>query len=1054
MTKIVFSALASMVMLLAIHTVLSAQEELRFDRFASEEYKISKGLSQNSVNCIFQDNKGFMWFGTWDGLNRYDGSSFISYRPSVIPTGESLNNQTIHSIAEDKYGYMWLGTDKGLFRFDRKKQEFRNFLNDPLNRTSISCDTINVVLVNSDGTLWLGTNTGLDLFDPVSGKAKRFVVSEYGNNLRRISCLEPDNFGNLWIGTRTGLFLYLKNKGTVSEICNTCPEIINCNITALYSGRSNMMWVGTVNGLYKMDTQSRKVLLYKTFAGIESAEEVSRWITAITEGDNGNLWVGTYGNGIYLMSEITGKTTNVVHNPDQNHSLSNNYISALLKDHQGNIWVGTAWKGVCKFNPHAYRFSHFQHTPHNPASLSNNIVWSFLELPDGKIWVATDGGINILNPATEKFSAISYRPNDEYALSGNNTRSFCADKNGNIWIGYLFSGLSCYNPATRKLKHYQNNPGCSNCLSNNTVWDILLDQNGKLWLGTFDGLNILDPETETFSQLPEGAEGKGLSHSVIFSLLEDTKGNIWIGTNNGLNKYDPRKKTFTHYLSTPDCKNCISNNNVFGMYEDDDGILWIGTMGGGLNRLDPQTEKFTVFNEATGIANNVVYDIIPDNNGNLWITTNHGVSQYNKSSGQFTNFDVSDGLQGYEHNLGAAYKNSKGELFFGGMNGFNILNPEKVPDRKIPARLWVSGFRIFSNTSYREYQNNDTIVLNYKDNFFTFLFSSIDFNDAAKMQYEYRLENIDKRWRRTDAQNAMAEYTNIAPGYYVFRLRSISPYQGIKQQEIRITVIITPPWYATWTFRISAGLAGLVLLTAIIIGRIRRLRKKHAMAQQLLDLEKRLFDTERKALRLQMNPHFIFNTLNAIQYFIFQNDKLSANRYISMFSKLMRQILVNSQYNTIMLKDEIDALELYIELELLRFGDKFEFRIIVRPDESILDKYIPSMILQPYIENAIRHGLIYREEKGLLKIEISEKEEGKVVCMIEDNGVGRERAEEIRKRTKPEHVSMGTKITESRLKLMSNLYKSEMSVTVTDLKDENGMAAGTRIELIIPTFEK
>jgi ligand-binding sensor domain-containing protein len=972
----------------------------------------------------------------------------------VIPTGESLNNQTIHSIAEDNEGYLWLGTDKGLFRFDRKKQEFKNYPHSAEDASSISCDTINVVLKGHDGILWLGTNSGLDKFDIKSGKAIRYSKSENGNRISRISCLGQDASGSLWIGTRYGLFLLRNNKGLISDICNTSPEIISCNITSLFPGSHDFMWIGTINGLYKMDTKSGKVLMYKSFTGIESSEPNSQWVTAIAEDNKGELWVGTYGNGIFLMNETTGKTTNIVHNPDNSHSISNNYISSLLLDNQGNIWAGTAWKGVCKFNPEAYRFTHYQHISHNPGSLSNNIVWSFLELPDGKIWVATDGGVNIFNPATDKFTSLTYRTDDEYSLSGNNTRSFCIDRKGNIWIGYLFSGLSCYNPSTRKLKHYSNIPGCNNCLSNNTVWDILMDRNGKLWLGTFDGLNLLDPESETFTHFSGNADGSGLSHSIVFSMLEDHNGNVWIGTNNGLNKFDPVKKSFTHYLSTPGCQNCISNNNIFGLYEDDKGIVWIGTMGGGLNRFDPSDGKFTVYNEGNGLANNVVYDIVQDNSGNLWITTNHGISQFNPATGQFTNFDVSDGLQGYEHNLGAAYKNSKGELFFGGMNGFNILNPEKVPGRKKPSPLWITGFRIFSTTSYREYQDKDTITLNYRDNFFTFLFATIDFNDAAKMQYEYRLDHIDKQWRRTDAQSAFAEYTNIAPGKYTFRLRSISPYQGVKQNEIQITVIIHPPWYATWIFRISVILSVLLLLTAIIVGRIQRLRKKHAMAQAMLDLEKRLFDTERKALRLQMNPHFIFNTLNAIQYFIFQNDKLSANRYISMFSKLMRQILVNSQYNTIMLKDEVEALELYIELELLRFGDKFEFRILVRPDETILERYIPSMILQPYIENAIRHGLIYREEKGLLKIEISEYEKGKVVCMIEDNGVGRERAEEIRKRTKPEHVSMGTKITESRLKLMSNLYKSDMSVTVTDLKNEKGLASGTRIELIIPTFEK
>lgn len=1036
----------------ALYVNAQIEHNLRFDRYASEEYRVTKGLSQNTVNCIMQDSYGFLWFGTWDGLNRYDGKNFVSYKPSRQKANESLSNQTVHSMIEDDKGYLWIATDKGLCCFDRKNQEFNYYMSVQGDETTLSSDTVNVILPGNDGSIWVGTNNGLNKFDPVSGKCVRYMKAGSDHMIRTVNCMVKDRSGNLWIGMTDGLLKYDAGAGTFSIYGEKQGEFTSNKITSLYIDKEEILWVGTDNGLQKIDTGTGKVIMVFSFKRNESRTQFNQWITAILEDSEGTFWIGTYGNGLLLMDKNGNNIRYYSNLSGDNHSLSNDYISTIFEDDQGNIWVGTSWKGVNKYNPHAYNFIHYRHTPYNPQSLSNNIVWSFLEMPDGKIWVATDGGVNIFDPGNETFTSISYKKDDPGSLAGNNVRSFCKDKKGNIWIGYLLSGLSCYNPATKKMKHYSNSPGCDNCLSNNTVWDILVDRNGMVWLATFNGLDCLDPETGTFVTYKEGPEGKGLSNSIVYSLLEDHLGNIWIATNYGLNRFDIKTKVFSTFICTAGCANCISNNNVFGLYEDKQGILWIGTMGGGLNRYDPKTKKITVYTESNGLANNVVYDIVPDKDNHLWLSTNHGISKFDPSTGIFTNYDVTDGLQGFEHNLGAAYRNSEGELFFGGMNGFNILKTEKLPDKKNISPVLITGFRIFNEVNYREYTDGDTIVLDYKDNFFTFLFAMLDFSDASKIQYEYLLENIDKIWHRTDAQRQFAEYTNIEPGKYKFHLRSIVPNPGIKTKETCIVLIINPPWYATWLFRSLAIFIIVVTISVVVWLSIRRARRRHAIAKAMLDMEKRLFDTERKALRLQMNPHFIFNTLNAIQYFVFQSDKLSANRYISMFSKLMRQILVNSQNNTILLKDEIEALELYIELELLRFGDKFEYRIIVRPDESILQKYIPSMILQPYVENAIRHGLIYREEKGLLKIEISASGDEKVVCLIEDNGVGRERAEEIRKRTKPEHVSLGTKITESRLKLMNNLYKSEMTISIIDLKDEKNEAIGTRAEIIIPTF--
>ncbi|MBI5541598.1 MAG: histidine kinase [Bacteroidia bacterium] len=473
-----------------------------------------------------------------------------------------------------------------------------------------------------------------------------------------------------------------------------------------------------------------------------------------------------------------------------------------------------------------------------------------------------------------------------------------------------------------------------------------------------------------------------------------------------------------------------------------------------MNKFDVKKNKFTYYTDKEGLPNNVVYAVVPDKSGYFWLNTNHGLCRFNPINGACVNYDVKDGLQSYEYNGGAQCRTHNGEIFFGGMNGFNLFAPDEIPNRQIPPRPVITSFRIFNELNYREYFNGDTIQLNYSDNFFSFEFASLDLSNGSNLFYEFKLENVNKYWIKTDADHRLSEFTNIAPGVYKFRVKSSSTNYFGESEETVITLIILPPWWQTWTFRILLAFTIILIIVYIVRTQLKRIRRKNEIERTMLEMEKKIFDTERKALRLQMNPHFIFNTLNAIQYFIFQNDKLSANKYISMFSKLIRQILINSQQNTILLRDYLTALELYIELELLRFENLFDFKISVFPDDSILDYQIPSMILQPYVENAIRHGLIHRKEKGMLQITVRKEEAGRILCSIEDNGIGREKAEEIRLKTKPDHQSLGTQITESRLRLINKLYGSEMFINTFDLTDSKGNPIGTKVELNIPVMEK
>jgi ligand-binding sensor domain-containing protein len=1034
-----------------------AQDSLhfRFNHYSSEDTKIVKGISQNSVNCILQDSKGFMWFGTWDGLNRFDGLNFVIYLPGIKENIQNLGNQTIRSLYEDKDENLWVGTEWGLALLNRKTQLFHKFIANPKNPNALNCDTVNCILEDNDGLLWIGTTHGINVLDKKTGIFSHYTRRNGSLTSDTIQNIFRDKAGLIWIATKNGLTDYNKKTGKFRKYFHSTTNqnsLCNNDISSILQDKNGLIWLGTTNGLNSYNPEKNIFTLYNNVQNdIHSSN--TNIITSILEDRKGRFWVGTLGGGLNLFDKITGKFYSYKNNPSDQNSLTNNFINCLYEDNTGIIWIGNRYKGIDKIDPNCFSFDVYRHIPYNQNSLCNNVIWSVFEDDNNLLWIGTAGGLNIWDRKKNIWMQLINEPGKINAFSSNSIRSIFKDKNGIMWIGTDDAGVDRFDPVTSEIINFSNNTNNKNYICNNTIWNIFQDKAGFIWFGTSNGLAKYDPKQNSFvffKNIP--TDPTSLSNNLVYNVFQDSKENIWIGTNDGLDLYNPIQNNFKVYKTNSIKGTSINNNTIFSVFEDNVGYLWICTMGGGLNKYNIKKNNFTYYTDREGLPNNVVYAVIQDKYGFFWLSTNHGLCRFNPISGACINYDVKDGLQSYEYNGGAQLKTRNGELFFGGMNGFNLFSPEEIPERKNPPPPVLTGFRIFNEQNYREYNNGDTIELSYFDNFFSFEFSSLDFSNGSNLFYEFKLENINYSWTNTDADHRMAEYTNIQPGTYKFKVRASSTNYFGDSKETCIIIIIKPPWWKTWAFRISLTLIILLLIGFIIRSQLKRIRRKNEFERTMLEMEKKIFETERKALRLQMNPHFIFNTLNAIQYFIFQNDKLSANKYISMFSKLIRQILINSQQNTILLKDDLIALELYIELELLRFENMFDFKISVIPDESILEYHIPSMILQPYVENAIRHGLIHRKDKGFLKITVKKEIAGRILCIIEDNGIGREKAKEIRLKTKPDHQSMGTQITESRLRLINKLYGSEMFISTFDLKDSQENAIGTRVELNIPVM--
>jgi len=1043
----IFSPIFIFIFFISISNKLVGQEipNLKFDRISSENIKFERGLSQNVVYTILQDDEGFMWFGTWDGLNRYDGYNFDIYTMQ-----EGLSNATIRSVMEDMEHRIWIGTENGLNILDQVTGELTIFKHNPEESNSISNDFVTHVCLGPTGDIWICTSDGLNKYDQSQNIFTHtdFYIEEADSTRSNfITKAMLDDEGYLWIGTRFGLFrLDIKDQIFLPFFASVEPNGLSDNeILDICQDQQGKIWVGTANGLNCYDIEADEFTSYFHVPGNPESLSDNR-INAIYEDSYGLLWVGT-NNRLNIFMRETGQ---FIHYPatSKNTSLSNDDIQSIYEDDANNIWVGT-YKGVNKFDRSSSKFTHFNRSFDSPNTLSSNIVYGILKDRQGLLWLATRKGVNVLDRTTGEYSMIHFPVEEGLGLGEARIRAVLEDEEGSYWIGTEDFGLFKYEKEANHFTHYQHDPSDPSSISDNGILTMIESGDGKIWIGTYGGLNIFDPEDNTFQCFKSNPKDhNSLSHDVVWAIYEDKQDNIWIGTYSGLNRFIKESGLFIRYLYDAEDEFSINNNNIASIYEDDVGIYWIATMGGGLNRFDLSTEKFTSFTMKDGLPNNVTYGTLEDQDGNFWIPTNWGLSKFNRMDSTFINYDVQDGLQGNEFNGNASIISEDGEIFVGGMNGFNVFHPEDIKkNTKIP-KIAITAFNIFNQKLPISINDGDTIFLNHNDNFFSIEFTALDFTNPSKNKYRFKLGNYDINWVLRDANRRIAEYATVSPGTYTFQLQASNNDGVWNTSGFALTIVISPPWWETWTFRIAFAI--FIILTAwyLIYIRIKNIKAKHKIDKKMLQIEKQLFDIEQKALRLQMNPHFIFNSLNAIQSFVIANDTDKAIHYLAKFSQLMRLILSNSRESHVPLKDELKSLIYFMDIERLRFDNKFDYKLDEDPaiDEEFMA--IPPMIIQPYVENAILHGLIHQSKKGRISIEFKLKKDT-IFCVIEDNGIGREEAMKIREASGIKRKSKGMLITKERIDLLNKQYKDKYAVRIIDLKDSKGEPLGTRVEITL-----
>jgi len=1019
----------------------SYAQDYRIENITSEYIRIEKGLSQNTVNCILQDAEGYIWAGTWNGLNRFDGYTFRTMNINMADASLGLTQATIVSLAEDTLGNIWAACTKGLNRISKKDFLITQFTVENNAVDGMVSDSINVLFKDRKGLIWIGTNKGILTLDPGTLKFTQIEhnprdFSTISSN--KVTCFTEDSGGSIWIGTSVGLNKLNRNTGEVIRFYGDGQNgnLVTSEITALNIDYTGNVWIGTPAGLQCYKPLKRIFEYYPiditTSSNIQSTKN---HINCIYSDRENHIWIGTRESGLLVFDQVSQKFIVMQQKIPESDYFSYTAFWSIIQDRNGLFWLGTSHKGLVKLVPDPHAFYEIA---------KSYSTFGIIEPVPGFLWFGTQDGVMIWDRNKKTTSFIRHSENNPNSINSNRVTDLFNDP-PYVWISTR-TGVNRFRTGNRTNKIYTPD-NSKNSIAGNWIWDINKDSKGYYWFATNNGLSRLDNSTGIFTNYTHNpSNSNSLSNNNCLNVFELSPGIFLISTQYGLNEFNETTGKWKNYLPVPGNATSISATYVLGVFRDSRGELWVYTNGGGFCTFDPISETFERYTMADGLCDNVVYGINEDKDGIFWLTTNNGLSRFDHANDEFTNFDVQDGLLSNEFNGNSIYTAENGEVFLGGVNGViaffpqTTLQPSKTPITRI------TGINVHGTQKQYELPVMDTIRIPSSDNSFSISFSTMDYTNPFKNQFTYFLENSDKDKTQLSPGIHQVDYRNVPPGNYVFRVTGTNSL-GLKSSEVVTTIIIVPAWYQTKLFLFLSVFLAILIFSTIILLRINSLRHKHEMETRLLNIRNELIRSQKFALRSQMNPHFIFNSLNSIQNFVLKNDVDSANYYLSNFSSLMRKVLEYSQYNYITLFEELELIQLYLKMEHMRFSKKFELKIIVDPkiDQHLVR--IPPMFLQPYLENAILHGLQLIKHKGLLEVIIDDHEDCMIINII-DNGIGREKAKAIRERSG--HKSRGLANIEKRIQLYNSISNKPLSVHIIDLFNDQGEASGTHVKIAVP----
>lgn len=997
-------------LLLCISSVRLAAQQYSFIN-----YSIEDGLAQSQVLSIFQDDKGYVWMGTYGGLSRYDGKSFVNYSK-----GDGLLDNRINCIIQGPDKKLLFATLGGINTYDGKT--FGSIVLKP----ELSRNQVTSMAVDQQGDLWLCTDgAGVCRYNGTSFvyySEKDGLINDY------VRSVCTDKNGNVWFGTRGGICYY--NGKQFRKI--DPPVVQPHNVSQIIKDKAENLWFCTYGeGVFRYHPAAPMESGVDSFVNYTEKDGlIMNWIRSAIQDAAGNFWFASKSG----VSKFDGKT---FLNFDKSNGLFYPNTNTVMQDKEGKVWFGTDGKGVLKFTGET--FVNFT----TQDGLSSDIIMAVTEDNQGNRWFCTYGnGVCKQDPATRAITTYTVAD----GLNNNVVWSCLADNSGNIWFGT--SDGVCRYDGKRFIPFLDSLPS-------KTVYSIYQDSKGNIWFGTTAGVAVYDGKTST--QFIAGKDNIGKN---IRCILEDEQHNIWFASSNGIYRYDASGgpgKTFINYTT----EDGLSDNNAVTIVQDRLHHLWIGTSNG-ITHYDGKIFSKISIDEKYS-ANNVNFMLL-DEAQHLWLGTNNGIYELNSEEynlhqqADFKHYTNYEGLRSLECNQNAAYQDRDGNLWFGTSDGILKYSPaQDAGVNRAPEPLThITGLRLFLQpTDWSAFSDSvdpvtqlpRNLVIDHKKKYLTFDYIGISLDNPGAVRYRFMLEGFDQEWSPpTDA--TFATYSNLSHGKYTFKVIASNKDGVWNTVPATFSFEILPPFWLTWWFFTLCFLFAAGLIWLLYRWRVSAIKRKHHTQQ--LEYKSRLLVLEHQTLNASMNRHFVFNALNSIQYYITKENKSLATKYLSSFAKLIRKNLDSSLSNFVPLSEEIERLKLYLELEHMRLENKFDYRIEIEGDIDTESIEIPPMMLQPYIENSIWHGILPMEKPGTIVIKVKEIGD-EIMFSIEDNGIGVEASKAKKSANGQGHISRGMEITSGRINLLRAMTNSEMAVKGPfDVKNERNETIGTRVEIVLP----
>jgi len=994
-------------LLLSWSALMCCAQQVSFRNFSVDD-----GLAQSQVYCLVQDHKGYLWLGTrGGGLSRFDGRNFQTYTET----------------------------------------------------NGISSNYISALFQDSKKNLLVGTNNGLTVYN-----GTRFVriKSPGSQNGFVVNAFSSDGEGKVWVASNRGIYSF---EGNQLKKQNQLLKLDNQSVNSLVFKDSDL-WFGTNSGLYQVQhyRSNPKVIFHG-----KANKVMQNAITCVRLDQKGNLWIGTYGDGAYSYN---GRKFFRI---DLRHELYRTTVFDVFPDDDGTIWFATLSAGLVNYNGNTKAFKAFNQTD----GLSNNHVRAILKDRWGDFWLGTSGG-GISQLAGKRFSHFTTTA----GLGGSFVYSVYRDSRNRLWMGTGQNGVSVFENGS--FRQYNKTNGFDAI----KVKAITEGENGRLFFGTEgQGIGMLSGETFSWmkrtkgffiKQLARGGDGiiwsatagngllriqadgssfeeilvkRGCIENRLTCVFVDSKGMVWYGSESkGVGCYNPQTKKHRYFNEE---KGLVSNA-IRCITEDKQGRIWVGTAGSGLNAISPESGKVI---ETVGLKDGLTsansYLMVCNDVGNLMVGSESGLDQLTFSSGlkvtRAIHYGRGEGFLGVETCQNSVWKDVDGRIWFGTINGLTAYNPKTKQRNTCPPVLSINDVQLFYESlgkagyaaNIGPWRTFKEISLPYDQNHLSFLFKGIDLRNPEGVEYSWKMKGFDERWSPWTKEQRIV-YSNMPSGTFTFLVRARNEDGVYSEKPVSFEIVVATPFWRTPWFIFLEIIAGILVVWLLTKAQTARIRKKAFAAQEKAEMELNLMELEQKALRLQMNPHFIFNALNSIQSLIGTENETKARYFLAKFSRLMRQILDNSGKATISLEEEIATLENYLLIEQFCTGSKFEYDITTELRTEADYIQLPPMLVQPFVENAIKHGFRFTADdkrNGIITISFVEEQNG-IRCIIRDNGIGREASAKLKAvSTDGTHESKGLSVTQERLELLGE----KRSVHIIDLY-ENGKSSGTEVQLFIP----